>query len=722
MVNALINPFPILLDDRSLFFGDFHRFSGSYSEIFNKFLPTESLVLFLHNENQAEDYFKDSSSLHELMTLFRTAQEGVQPCVIHAECLMLSFAIKDGKAVVAIVTGADPVFLRKVREDWLIDTRAAVEREFLLLKQARVDAQTGLLNLSNLYYLLDKYGSTGGLHLILLELPSRRNTFLDGLRHSKKCSSALQTFARGDSVLHYLGQNTFALILRNIDEEKQAEIESGLVTYLKREGCHRVHIGSSISRKVDEMDRGSSDNRLLDEAWTALRHAAKRGPFSFCDYSLLAHPEIHPLAPPERKLVRKMNRMAAGSDSFSLVQFRSDEESHAASSFVLPLVDRGVIVTADDDLFVYLEGVDGKSALQWANDVISGVDNFRKDIHISAGISSYPFSDFKKSELVANCRKALLHAAFFGKSSAVLFDAISLNISGDIYYGDGDLVKAGKEYRRGLACDNQNVNLHNSLGVALVMMNKLTPAMQSFETGLAIESDNFMALYNLGLAEQARSRKKEAFAYLEKALAQYSDEEGGTELADDLKLQLGILSCEIGRYDKALGYLVPWQGDNLGKPRAGRVYYYLGKAYHGLSKNQKAMENLQRALRFDELDDRAIHLLGRTYLEEGEGNEIALSLCQKSVEMEPANICYRLHLAAAQVQCGMWQEAKENLYRCLRNSSCKVEAQLLLGQSYMQEGQYRRAGNWFKKVMAGKKVRQELSRQAKDGLAKILRK
>ena len=78
----------------------------------------------------------------------------------------------------------------------------------------------------------------------------------------------------------------------------------------------------------------------------------------------------------------------------------------------------------------------------------------RKDLDsrksVSAGVACFPFSDFKKSTTPYNCRKALSHAAFFGKSGMALFDAVSLNITGDIYFSDGDFVKAVTEYKRGV--------------------------------------------------------------------------------------------------------------------------------------------------------------------------------------------------------------------------------------------------------------------------------
>ena len=113
------------------------------------------------------------------------------------------------------------------------------------------------------------------------------------MRYSQKCATLIQSFTQGNSVLHAIGSSTFALVLP-ADRERAAKalFESALVTYLKREGCHRVHIGSSVLWA----DEGANcveviDKNLLNEAWTALHQAEKRGPFSFCVYNQSAHPE-----------------------------------------------------------------------------------------------------------------------------------------------------------------------------------------------------------------------------------------------------------------------------------------------------------------------------------------------------------------------------------------------------------------------------------------------
>ena len=717
----MVESFPSLSDNSILTVADFSRFSAGFAEILQESVPTAKQVVFAFSTEQAENILAANNSASELLSLFKQVQEGAHAWGSCVDYLMLPFRLKAGQNVVALISGADALFLQKVNTDWLEEISQTVKHQFILLKQAWVDPHTGLLNIAHLFSLLDRYGANEGMHLILVELVSKKTAFHETLRYAQKCANLLVDFIPAGSVVHFLGQSTFAIVLQHTLVGKAPEIEQALVSYLKKAGCHRVHVGYSFAKAQPESDReDSSGRRLLDEAWTALRHAGQRGPFSFCDFAQLASPEKHPLAPPQRNLVRRLSRWWAASENFCLLQFAGDIDSGSVGSVLSPHIDQEKSIVDGDTVFVYLEGTSASEGLQWAQHIINRVDNAEKNIHVSAGVAHYPYCNCKKSELVLNCRKALLHAAFYGRSSAVIFDAVSLNISGDIYFGDGDLMRAVKEYEKGLRCDSGDVNLHNSLGVALAMMNKLTPALASFKRGLSLDARNFMALYNLGLGEQARNNKSKALAYLEKALYYYTPEEGGQELVDDLTLQLGILFCELGRYAAALDFLIPWLNTHKASANAGRVHYYIGEAHHGQKDNRAAMAALQRALHFDEMDGRAMNLLGRIYLAEGEGDQIALSLCRKSVELEPSNLRYMLHLAEVLLQCGLYLEARGNLYRCLKNRQCKVAAQLLLGKSYASEGQFRRAGNWFGKVLTQKNLPPEIRETAERYVKKRL--
>ncbi len=696
---------------------DFSRFSFSFAEILQKSIPTSKEVVFAISTEQAEKILSANNCASELLSVFRQVQEGVIAWGTWLDYLMLPFTVKNGENVVALISGTDSHFLQKVSSDWLEEMKQTVEHQFLLVKQAWVDPHIGLLNIANLFSLLDRYGAHQGMHLILVELVAKKTAFHEALRYAQKCATLLVDFIPAGSGVHFLGQSAFAIVLQHNVTGKSPEIERALVSYLKKAGCHRVHVGCSFAKAQPESDQEDfSGRRLLDEAWTALRHAGQRGPFSFCDFAQLAYPEKHPLAPPHRNIVRRLSRLWASSENFCLIQFAVNNESGSADSLLSPHIGQKKTVDDGDSVFVYLDKMTASDALQWAQHIINRVDNPEKNIHVSAGVANYPYGDCKKSELVLNCRKALLHAAFYGQSTAVIFDAVSLNISGDIYFGDGDLTRAVKEYEKGLKCDSADVNLHNSLGVALAMMNKLAPALASFKRGLALDKHNFMALYNLGLGEQARNNKTEALAYLEKALQYYTPEEGGQELVDDLTLQIGILSCELDRYSAALDFLIPWHEAHKASANAGRVHYYLGESHYGQKDNRNAMAALQRALRFDEMDDRAMNLLGRIYFAEGEGDQIALSLCRKSVELEPSNLRYMLHLAEVLVQCGLHLEAREYLHRCLKNRQCKMAAQLLLGKSYASEGQFRRAANWFGKVLKQKNIPREIQQTAEQEL------
>ncbi len=714
----MIEQFPVLADSSTLHPGDFRTFSDSFAEIIIRQLPSAKNVFFIHSLEELQSYtvgVNEDLVTAPLVELFQSIIKGDIFHAVSQGYLLVSFNVFADQRIVALVEGADSLFLQRLSEDWLLEICGRLEHEFLLLKKVRIDLQTGLLNLSNLYSLLENSIVCRGLHLILVELPPKRSTFQTGHRYGVKCVRLLKNFVRDQSSLHYLGQSTFALVFHDKSDGKPAEIESALVNYLKKEGCHRVHVGSSRSTCSDpQCEVQGTCKNLLDEAWTSLLHAEKRGPFSFCDYQLLAFPEAHPLAPAKRGLVRKLSRLWSSYDSFSLFLFRDDKAQVDVTPVISPHLDKGKCVTDGRDLYLVLEGIEEKEYAKWIEKILQKVAVDHRSISISVGISCYPYGDYKKTELPLNCRKALLHGAFFGPSSVVVFDQTSLNISGDIYFGDGDFTKAIAEYRRGVRCGGGDVNLYNSLGVTLAMMGRFTPAIDSFNSALDFDKTDFMALYNLGLAKQAKNEKQQAFHYLQQAYENREEKELDADLILDLQLQLGILSVEIEKYQIGLSYLNNWLESNEQNTRAGKVYYYLGRIYHELGDTQSGMSALQKALRYDEFDDRAMSLLGRMYLKAGQGVEIALTLCQKSVEMEPQKLQHQLYVAEVLIACGKFEEAKKYLYRCLRNKKYKILAQLALGKGYFATGQLKRAVAWYDKVLHNEEASPQALKEAED--------
>ena len=242
---------------------------------------------------------------------------GGEAVKIGVDGLLLPFTVDQGRVVVAHVSGLDPLVIKRAAKDWLADTQLAAFRDFLYLKQARTDAETGLFNSANLFCLLDTLSDYQLLHLVLVELPPRNRSPRDAFQNARKAAFVLQGFA-GGGLLHHLGQCVFAILLQNPEKEESAvRFGSSLVASLKREGFHRVHIGSSSGTKEARTETAKRDarDRLLAEAWSALQTAGRRGPFGFCEYSVLAHPEKHPLCPFKESLARKIRRKYRGASA-----------------------------------------------------------------------------------------------------------------------------------------------------------------------------------------------------------------------------------------------------------------------------------------------------------------------------------------------------------------------------------------------------------------------
>ena len=696
---------------------DFSLFSRAFADIVSKKIPTAKHVIFISNEKQLDNEFGKENVSH-LTALFHSVCRDGKQCGIYNDFLMLAFTLSDGIVAVALISKLDPLFASRVKDEWLSEIRNEIEHDFLLLKQARIDSQTGLFNLSNLITLLDNLSEDQTIRLTLVVIPSLKSSFQLASNHLHKCVSALQAFIPDGVILHHLGNAMFAIVFPLDDEKDYSQFTHSLVAYLKREGFGRVSTGSSHSSLDDTIHPQVENGRiLLDQAWAALQVALKRGPFGFCDFSLLAHPENHPLARPDQNLVRRLRRLWTKSEKFCLVHFRSDKEGLPIREILGSFLDTSKAVETGGGIIVYMDGEDGVSVLKWAEDIVNSCRDSDPGKTVSAGIACFPYSNFKKSEILFNCRKALAHAAFFGNSGVALFDAVSLNISGDIYFSDGDLVKAVKEYGAGLKCDDTDVNLHNSLGVTFAMMNKFPAARSCFERALSLDKKNLMSLYNIGLSELHHNRKKGALIYFKRALDCASgDVPEERALKKDLKRQIGVLASETGDYQLALDYLLPWYESSKIEKQAESVVFNIGQSYYGLNQSRKATAWLQRALQINQYDDRAMHLLGTVYHELGEGDEIALSLCRKSVELEPNNSKYRLGLAHLQFHFGMIVDARENLQHCLKNQEFKAEAQLLLARCYLKISHHKRAVNWFNKIASEEAKRLKFYNQLKQRL------
>jgi len=308
-----------------------------------------------------------------------------------------------------------------------------------------------------------------------------------------------------------------------------------------------------------------------------------------------------------------------------------------------------------------------------------------------AGIACFPCLDYSRQQILVNARKALMHARLLGPGSQADFDDVTLNISGDVYYNEGDLTTAIKEYKKGLRLNPGSINLLNSLAVCEAQMNRQKQAMASFRKVLEFDPKNFMALYNLGFACLQSGEEECAGTCFEQALALERD---NVELA----LHLARLYNRKKHFKGAAKLLAPfvekqrvpksggdWSQEENSGERA-KLNRILGEAYAGLGNRRQAIVCLQRATRYDPKDPAALSLLGYLYGEEGQGDDIALSLCQKAVDLDGTDWRFWHRLAGLYQRQGALQEAESVLKTCLSLPDSEPEAFNLLAIVYEQQG------------------------------------
>lgn len=600
-------------------------------------------------------------------------------------------------AGVAVLTGCSGA-MQDFSAGRLHEKSCQVSREMRLLKQSFLDSVTGLLNgkalisrLRRLQGEIVREENKLVFSLLLVELYPRASDARKALESIKKAAAFLSSLVGHLATPCHLGSSVFGLIWEGVDEKEALRTADLLLRWLKRENFPRGHIG--ITANDIEPPEAGEEKVFFEQAWKALEIARKRSPFALCSYRFVSNRCAHPLNPVSDRVKAGLKKLWGKSETFGLVQLHVDKDgSRESFEGVWPVCIGGEPCFAVDggDKLIFLEGKNKEDVLAWCSETRQALSE--KDITVSMGVALYPCKLERKSDMPGNCQRAILHTVFYGPGSVTVFDAVSLNISGDVYYNEGDLASAVQEYRRGLVFDPDNTNLINSLGVTYANMSRYAEAVAQFEEVLAREEMNFMALYNLGFACLALNDREKGLHYLERA---HQAGEGNF----DLFFQLGKLYCQNGRYDEALKVLK--LGERLGPKTAsdishGAVYRYLGEAYKGAGENAKAMVSLQRAVRYNPGDGTALSMLGELYSEAKEGDEIALSLCRQAVELESGQGDNWLRLGNVLMQQGDVEGAVSSFENGLECDRHNAPLFFFLGKANKKLGKNAMAVKMFK--------------------------
>lgn len=266
---------------------------------------------------------------------------------------------------------------------------------------------------------------------------------------------------------------------------------------------------------------------------------------------------------------------------------------------------------------------------------------------VSIGLAYYPTISFNKHQLLDNALKALDHASFFGPNSAVAFDAVSLNISGDKLYQKGDIHSAINEFKAGLVLDPLNANIHNSLGVCYGVLGFFEKAKEEFEAAIWLDSNESMAIYNSGLVNLLMDNK-------ERALELFLEAESIGESLFEVEFQLGNLYLELGKPEKGKKHIE--KAVDL-RPESGAAFRCLGDCNKAINDIDEAIASYKKAIKLNPNDADSLSTLGYLFDIKDEDTEIATIFCRQSVEISPDNGLFRHRLGRLYFKQNQYEDA-----------------------------------------------------------------
>ncbi len=654
--------------------------------------------------------------------------------LVHHEHLLFFPLIntKRLKAVGIIDTGKSDLF-HKISNDWLPEFKTKLLSQFLVYKQTKVDFATGLYNgfflQENCTHLLN-IDTSFALIFIGLKNKSRKNSSFN-LQETIRNAHFLAALV--SSPLYHLGNGVFALLYEGATRQNVMQNCHRLLTLLKRQPYQKVQIGvhTVIPHKNEtapsEKSQGSVKPHYFDQCRQAFEEAGRRGPFSICSSWSHRKQNNHPFSLPADNILRALRRKWRGVEKFSLILIRYDKQDPGTpllSRQIHSFIDEQshIFPVSPEEAFILLPNMDSQKSLEWAQNLQTFLLKSNVPPSISMGISNYPLLNTSKTATIINCKKAIRHGKFLGPNSLTLFDSVSLNISGDYFFDEGDLRQAAREYRQGLLLDPDDLNLMNSLGVSYAEMNRHREAALLFEKVTAKKTDNFMALLNLGHSYRIQGRKKEAMASYEMALNQHqlADDQKKSSHYNDLLLQLSRLYNRQGRYSEALHLIETLRAEKHHQEEF-IIYRILGEALMETGEDKKAMRVLQQALQLYPHDGDSLSMLGELYLRTGQGNDIALSFCRQALVIDDRNWRYRQRLGRVFFVLNRFDEARREARKSLQLKKSNLPATLLMGEIYEKLGQRQRAITMYQRILQGPNINKILRLSAEKKLQHIRR-
>lgn len=270
-------------------------------------------------------------------------------------------------------------------------------------------------------------------------------------------------------------------------------------------------------------------------------------------------------------------------------------------------------------------------------------------MHCCMGIAGYPFLDHSRSAAIQSVRKALEHSLLLSPPRVAALDSVSLNISADRLFAEGDLYAAMEEYKSSLILDPNNHLARNSLGICYASLGMLQEANSCFRETVSRSPDNSMAWYNLGCVCMRQNEIGEAGEAFAKVL-QLDPEQ------IFCLFRLGMLAEKQQDLKTAEEYYKKAENTEQGGKMATR---HLARVTFKKGELEPARELLHHALVTYPRDAHSLHLLARIYLKSGDDPEMAEMLARQSASIAPENRDYLETLIQALKMQGKTEESEQ---------------------------------------------------------------
>ena len=368
--------------------------------------------------------------------------------------------------------------------------------------------------------------------------------------------------------------------------------------------------------------------------------------------------------------VHKFGTLVIKIDAFALDKASADQNgiiiNVAKTNDGIIRQESGILGQLDPEIFAcFLRDKSAPYSYRIGKDIQDNLADIMSET-VTIGVAAYPSVNYQKPNILDNAIKALVHAAFFGPNSIATFDSVSLNISGDRRYAEGDIDGAVEEFKRALLLDPSNVNVHNSLGVCYGVLGKLNQAREEFETAIWLNPDEYMAVYNTGIISLLQDKKNDALAFFQKAHRLSED-------VFEIALQAGRLCLELKDYPNGLKYLEETVRINSS---SGAAYRLLGECYELQGMVDPAIRAYKSAIKLNPNDSAVLSSLGCLYDLKGENPEISTTFCRQSVEISPENGLYRHRLGHLYLKQNRYEAALvefEEAHRLGYNSDRQIK-------------------------------------------------